>query len=297
MKEFSTKIQRAVQKKLGQDYEVRLQSVSKNNSITLQGLMIMKAGQNIFPTIYLEAFYAMYQSGETLENVVEKLLTVYESGAPKHKTDMEFFRCFEKVKKRIAYRLVNAKANEKLLQDIPHLCFLDLAICFFYAYHDEELGDGMITIRDSHVEMWQTTTLELFQLAQKNTPGIFPAEFLNLDDVIKESEPEEWMQESSIRESASMYILTNRKRSQGAASLLYPGILEKIAGKLNGDFYLLPSSVHEIVVLKDTRQETPSLLRSMIQEVNDTLVEPEEILSYHLYYYHVSDKKITIVSE
>ena len=92
---------------------------------------------------------------------------------------MDFFKDFEKVKDRIVYRLIHAGRNKELLDEIPHIPFWDLAICFSYSFWSEELGDGMILIRNEHMESWK---------------GLLTSAYLNEDRafiscILEDSEP------------------------------------------------------------------------------------------------------------
>lgn len=305
MKEFAVKIQRAMTEVLGEGYEVKLQEVQKNNGIRLQGLIIMTEEKNVSPTIYLKPFWEAYEGGVTLAEIVTKMLQIYREDTPKDSIDMSFFKDFEKVKDRICYRLISAARNRSLLERIPHIPFLDLAICFYYAYEGEPLGTGTILIYNTHVDLWKTSTAELMRCAQSNTPVLFEGECNPMELVVKELLQERELQGRDILLSEEernrfladmpMQILSNRQRVHGAAVILYPGMLEMLGDKFLSNFFILPSSVHEVILLLDNGLENPGSLRAMITEVNRTQVEPEEVLSDSLYYYDRKEKRIRIL--
>ncbi|MBQ7776400.1 MAG: hypothetical protein IJ379_10830 [Lachnospiraceae bacterium] len=291
-KEFYEKIKEGLIKRLGEDTQINLQEVRKNNNVVYKGLIIHRAGSNIAPTIYMNAFYEMYEEGDSFESIMERVWRVYQKGELKNTINMEFFADFEKVKDRIVYRLIHAQKNKELLQDMPHIQFMDLAICFYYAFYNEELGDGMIMIHNNHMEMWGTSHQELMRLAQENTRKLFPPMFITLDTIVHEvyeDMEDEWSQ------TVSFYVLTNRQKSHGAASILYPDMLELIAEKLDGNFYILPSSIHEVILFKDQGEEDEHYLHEMIVDANTSQLLEEEILSDYPYYYNKSDKKLTQV--
>lgn len=84
----------------------------------------------------------------------------------------------------------------------------------------------------------------------------------------------------------NMYILTNQVRSFGAASILYPHMLDMVAELLHENYFVLPSSVHEVIIVPGSVSPTYSELHKMVREVNETQVDDEEILSDSVYYYH-----------
>ncbi len=302
IREFAEKVQKNIIKQMGKEVNVKLQEVRKNNNVILQGLMILQPGQSVTPTIYLDVFFQMYEQGTTFQNIMEKIMNAYQSGIPRNNVDMNFFKDFNEVKPRIAYKLVNAEQNQALLDEIPHIIFLDLAICFYYAYSNKSLGSGTILIYNSHVKMWNTNTAELLELAQINTVNLFGVELKSMGEVIKEllgtAEESITLNEEapSYLEELPMKILSNKNRAFGAVCMVIPGLLQKIAESLRSNFFILPSSVHELIIIADSGREDVLQLQSMVQEVNSTQVEPEELLSNNVYYYNRIIKKINISS-
>lgn len=298
---FADKVCKAVKRELGEGYRVEVKRVRKNNGIVHYGLVILCRAQNVAPTIYLDAFLEAYESGSAFGMLVHRLLAIYSQGMPGEGVDLEFFRSFEKVRDRICYRLIGRKGNEELLRDVPYIEFLDLAICFYYAYQGEQLGEGSIMIHDSHVKMWGTCIAELLGLAQKNTPRVFPWMCCSLKEILNGGpegelgEERKGNQEDGFGDEIPMKVLTNRKRTHGAACMLYPGVLEELAVKEGRSFYILPSSVHEVILLADTGEGEAESLRQMIIEINDTQVAPEEVLSDSLYYYDFAEKNVKII--
>ncbi len=298
---FADKVCKAVRRELGAGYRVEVKKVRKNNGIIHYGLVILSEGQNVAPTIYLDAFLDAYEQGSTFGMLIRKVLAVYGMGKPGENVDLEFFRSFEKVKDRVCYRLIGMRGNEELLQEVPYIECLDLAICFYYAYQGEQLGEGSILIHNSHVEMWGTCTAELMRLAQKNTPRLFPWICGSLRDIVsgmwepEDGREEEVSLEDSFGDGIPMKVLTNEKRTQGAACMLYPELLAQLAGKEERSFYIFPSSVHEVILMPDTGRGEAESFKQMIVEINDAQVAPEEVLSDSLYYYDLAEKRVKII--
>lgn len=290
IKEFVMKVQADIADRLGQNFRVCLKEVIKNNGVVMQGLLIYSKEQNVTPTIYLEAFYERYQQGETWDQVVDKILAVYKNGLPKETVNMDFYNEFDKVKDRIAYKLINAARNKELLSKIPHIRFLDLAICFYYAFAHKTLGNGSILVYNGQVETWKTNTASLLRLAQRNTEKLFGMELVPMADLmtklLQDEEADLWEETSDdVSQDVWMQILTNRGRMFGAAGILYPGVLQKIADEVQANLYILPSSVHEVILIADSGEEDLQLLKKMVREVNATQVLPEEVLSDSVYYF------------
>ncbi|MBE5883067.1 MAG: hypothetical protein E7291_01390 [Lachnospiraceae bacterium] len=303
MNEFAEKVRKAMVEVLGDGYEVKLQEVQKNNGVRLQGLLILTEKQNVSPTIYLKPFWEAYEGGVTLADLIKKILQIYREDTPGECVDMSFFRDFEKVKDRICYRLIDAGQNRELLEKIPHIPFLDLAICFYYAYEGNALGSGSILIYHTHRLLWQTDVTELMSLAQTNTERLFPWECQSMESVLKEIMEQEQQEgcvpeeeeRQQLHEEIPMHILSNRQRVYGAACILYHGVLKELAEKSGANLYILPSSVHEVILLPDHHTEDTQQLKNMIYEVNRTQLEPEEVLSDSLYYFDRLEQNVRII--
>ena len=292
VREFGEKMRRAVAEVLGEDYQVSLQEVRKNNGVVLQGLIILAKDQNVSPTIYLKPFLTAYEEGVSLSELVRNLLEIYNRDKMQKRMDMSFFRDFSKVRDRICYRLINAGKNQELLKKIPHVLFLDLAICFYYAYEDNCIGSGSILIYNTHMEMWQTDTAELMWLAQNNTPGLLPWQWESMEKLMMSRMPETGWECSPV---TYMDVVTNKSKMHGAACMLYPGVLKQMAKKYGSDFYIIPSSLHEVILLPCYNSINPGELKQLIKEVNRFQLEPEEVLSDNLYYFNRKEEKVKII--
>lgn len=291
--EFAQKICREVAKELGEEYRVELKEVRKNNGVMLHGLLISSCEGNVIPAIYLETFYAAYEDGVTFGEVLRRILEIYREETPRGNIDMEFFKSFSEVKDKICYRLIRRQDNEELLKEIPYVEFLDLAICFYYAYSSRILGEGTILIYNSHIELWGVKIQDLMRLAGENTPRLYPGRHSPMTEILEEIMETE---DKVIPEGKlPLSVLTNVQRIYGAACILYPGVLERIAAGNKRSLYIIPSSVHEVILLEESEKAVPAEIRKMIYEVNRAHVAPEEILSDNLYFYDYSEKKVKII--
>lgn len=302
IRSFAEMVSRAVSEELGESCQVKLQEIMKNNGVILQGLVILTGNRNISPTIYLNSFLEAYAAGIPLAVIVSKILEIYRSDIPANNIDMSFFREFDKVRSDICYRIVNRNRNRVLLERIPHIDFLDLSICFFYAYQNTVLGFGSILIYNSHMEMWGCSAETLLQHARENTERLYPWEVHRMEELLSETlSREEWeTEEISIgketeAQKVPMRVLCNTQRIYGATCMIYPGVLRTLADNAGENLYILPSSVHEILLLPESEVEDTQYLQDMIREVNDTQVEPEEVLSDNLYYFDRIKDHVEIV--
>ena len=265
-----------VKERLGETYTVKKQSVRKNNNVMRQGIMISDRDKNIAPTIYLDQFYDTYKKNQDMEGIVEDILAAFWRGNPSKSIDMDFFTDFSIVKEKLCYRLINAKKNEELLNEIPYLPFLDLAICLFYPFEHREIGEGSILVRNSHLEHWGVKIKDLWETAEKNTKLLYPAECCPMEDMLLElvghgaqRETERHWKELPDFENyppeVPMTVLTNSKRIFGSSVILYKGYLERIADRLGQSFFILPSSIHEwIIYMRQEEEENAENIRRII---------------------------------
>ncbi len=289
--EFIEIIKDRLEEICGEEFLINVANNMKNNSVMFRGISIREKGARIAPTIYLEDFYTDHCDGREIEDIINDILRIYSANRKGPDFDPDSFSDYEWVKSRIFYKVINAKDNAELLSRSPHYRFLDLAVIYCVMAGDYEGTISSVTIRNEHINMWGVDEMQIREQAIKNAPGMLPASIVSLTRMISD------MTEEDIPESECipMYVLTNKIRTNGASAILYKGVLEDFAENIRSDLYILPSSVHEVILVPDMKELDPKSLVSMIKEVNDTQVSAEEILSYSLYRYSRSDKTIDIV--
>ena len=87
------------------------------------------------------------------------------------------------------------------------------------------------------------------------------------------------------KQKYKMYILTNQKGINGASCLLYPDVMNKLSEEFQSDFYVFPSSIHELILVPTHDNKSNNEYSNMVREINATQVAREEVLSDHVYYY------------
>lgn len=305
---FKTLVRDEVVKRTGEQYHVRINDVMKNNGVMLSGISMTQDDSNISPTIYLNHYYEAYESGETtLGCIVEDVLDTYERNKVNRSVDMRFFLNYENIKDRIIFKLIHAERNKTLLKDVPHIRYLDFAIVFQCLISEEMFGNATIMIHKAHLKIWQTTVEDLYQSALQNTPRLQQYDIKSMREVLSEmmlleemeggntADIEEYLKE--LPNSVPMYVLSNKARVQGAGCILYPDILKDFAAAIRSDFYILPSSIHEVILLPAQGDEDVEGLRRMVCEVNESQVEREEVLSDSVYYYNRKEAVLGIVEK
>lgn len=278
--QFVQAVESKVKEAVKKNAVVSIHAAEKNNGVCRKGLMIAQKGINISPTIYLEEYYEQFGRGMSLENIVSEVLHLYEEVRFKKPWKNEKLQTYEDVEEKITYRLVNRRANRELLESVPYIPYLDLAIVFYVLLEATDNGTVTMLVRREHMEQWKVSKEELYRKARENTPRLLPYEFQTMRAVL-----EDLTGGCPVEERDILFVLTNRVRSFGAAVILYPGRLEQIGRLLEENFYVLPSSIHEVILLPESDAPDRDYLEDMVTEINATQVEAEEVLSDNVYYY------------
>lgn len=293
-KEFLEWIETQLKIRMGEEARIHIHSVTKNNEIVLDGLSILEKGDNVSPAIYLNSFYQEYLAGERIEHILGEIISCYQKGKKIRRMDMSFYTNGERAKQRIVCRLVNWEKNKKLLSEIPHRPFLDLAVVYYYLLEQKEIGSAAILVRNEHLEMWNMKEEVLHEMAMENMQRLLPWKFISMEELMRALMKEQcWMFKE---EDAPLYVLSNSERSYGAAWIVDYGVLEQIGEKLEDDYYILPSSIHECMIVPLGAKVSAITLLEMVIEMNQTQVEPEEVLADTIYLYHRKEKRIKSIA-
>ena len=285
---FVEKVVATLKESLGEAYEIQVTEVVKNNNIHLTGVVITKRPANVSPTIYLNQYYQKYQEEGNFQQTVGEMMELYEQQAKELQLDMSFFTDFTQVKGRLYHKLVHYGKNKKMLEDVPHIRWNDLAVVFYYAMEQDVVGRATITIRKEHLTIWKQDEDTLFAIAQENMRRDMPELLVPMKELLEEMTGMELEKHYDV----PMYVLTNKEKIFGASVLLYSEKLPELAEKTGKNLLILPSSVHEVLLMPDEEEQEYGFYRQMIAEVNTTQVDPEEVLSYSLYCYDREKKEI-----
>lgn len=256
------------------DAQVRteLYTVTKNNGTRRTGILFKQEDSNLAPTIYLEEFYQKYLKEQQVADLADSICSIYQEIRVKKTCDCQNLFDFNHVKEHIVYKLIRRDANEELLKKIPYEPFLDLAVVYYIQIDNTRFGSAAIQIRNEHLRYWRVEKEEIRRLAEKNTPRIYPVQIRQI-----------------VR---FMYVATNEQCSLGAAVMRYPDFREKVRGMIRGDFYILPSSIHEVILVPESFGLEPERMQEMVKEINQTGVAPEEVLSDSVYYFDGEEIRI-----
>ncbi len=279
-----------IKEKVSEYYEgravVSVHDVMKNNGSQKHGICVTRSESNCGPTIYMDDMYDSFKEGRSVNEIVEDIISIFEEHAVNEQVDLSFFRVFDQVRPNICFKLISGERNAELLKDIPNRRMSDLAIVYYVSL--EFLGvDGSILIRNEHIDMWKTTEEDLYEAAIDNTPEKMGSSFMPMAAILESMMPDGF-EDEGVR-NCGLYVATNEKKIYGASVILYPGFLKEAAAFFGDSFYILPSSVHEVILLKDNHEANVSEIGDIVKSVNSSCVSDEDYLSDSVYYYDTSD--------
>lgn len=286
-----------------QGAKVAINEVKKNNNITLTAITVLPAGKSISPNVYLDHFYEEYENGKNLDAIVKEIVKIVENNldAPAEFDGVaEKFMSWESIKDKVIFSLVNGEKNKEFLKTAPHIMVEDLAVIFKVLLVCQGDSTGTIKILNDHLKFWGVTAEDLMDAAKANTEKLLPVAVQTMEEVLMEmmaddGMPEDFLsifhQERPLTET--MFVISNKSRVNGAGSILCKDVLADLSAKIGTDLYILPSSIHEVIVVSE-KMGTPEVLKEMVQEVNGTQVLPEEQLSDNVYKYCRETKTFSV---
>lgn len=294
--EFIMKCMEGIKPRLSDGEEIESYKTLKNNDIIYQGLLFKNSKTNASPIIYLEPYYELYQKGHSLECIIDHIWTAYHEVLPQKKIRLDYFHDFDKLKEHIFYMLINYEKNKNRLHNVPHVRFFDLAIVFYYQCYFEDLGEGTILIHNQHLNFWNITAAEVEKVAKINTPKLFPPMFCTLDQMLANLDT---ASDCYVQYKSPLYFLSNQEKTFGASAILYPEMLSTIGDFFQKSFYILPSSIHECLILPEdvTTAYFKVQLHNMIATINCTGLPKDEILSNYPLFYNYQTKTLRQITE
>lgn len=283
-----------IKERIGDGYEVRKKEWMKNNGGIMHGVVILDGKEKVSPFIYTDTYYELYGSPEDITSIADEIVRVYGLEQQKCKgfpiqADLDSRKALE----RVLFKVINTQRNKALLACVPHYEMPELGLCMvFYLPVGNRDVHGTVLVHNSLMEMWHTAAEELMEYALQNTPSISGYSMLKMTDFL-----EGYTEEGAFGCLPGLYVLTNKEKLYGAGCMFYTGLLEKAAEEMGSGFYVLPSSVHEVILVADSKpkEETTRKLRGMVMEINRSgIINMEDFLSDDVYYYDLNKRRLSV---
>lgn len=281
--EFKERMMSVLRERTGA--EVSEEEVRKNNGVTISGMMLKEKGVNAAPVFYFRDFYENYRKGRDIGKTADMLERLYLENRQFKDLDVSFVTDWEKAREKIEIRLVNYEMNKEMLGNVPHIQFLDLAVIFYIG-----MGDSAMLIGSAILEKYGKTPTDLYEegLKNMNTPYSFM-----LSEVVNKMYKKELQKKAEDTEK--MYVVTNSALRYGAAGMLDKEFMRDVVNfGERVKCCIIPSSVHEVILIPVEKDTDIEWLRGIVREVNDIRLSKEEVLSYNIYVYDNEKDEITI---
>lgn len=281
-------------------YISKIEKINKGNGITLSGITFYRETTCVSPIIYLEEFYQMYLEKLPMTEILTKIENIFAEQSKKC-DNLEKLLNFNFVKRKVFPCLVRKTGNSLLTDEIVSNEWHDLAVVFQIMFQDEKASDLSVLISKHLLEMWPITENELKNIAMENLKKC-QMHFCSLEEKLSDMLSDMLIFENNFENKKAVaeanvclpiYVMTNESSYYGASMILDKKNLELITRLLGRDFYLIPSSIHEMLCVPVNSGLDKDFLKNLLAKVNQTKVSPEEILEWHLYRYHADKKELT----
>lgn len=289
---FADTIKRCVKLSLGENYEVQIQESRKNNDVLLTGILIKEKNARVAPVIHLDGAFEAYKNGSSLVSICNEIIRVYKENNNAGMCDISEIMEYEKIRDKICYRLVNAERNKAMLEETPHVIFHDLAIIFYVEVFQNAETRGTLTVSNEMMKVWKKNALAIVKDAVANTEAMLEGSVVHMMDLLEKLQESlavnldfEDFSNIGFKELFPMYVASNKTGVNGAAVMLYTDFLENFADEISNSFYILPSSIHELIFIPAYPDMDIEYFKSMVKEINILSVLPEEVLSDSIYYF------------
>ena len=302
--EFKMYLTSSIADRIGEDTKVCIRKIPKNNGVEFDGITIYHTRRNVAPTIYLEWYWQRYLEGEDVDTIAEMIITENEKYSIDKNLDVEDFLNFDRIRDKVMYKLINYEMNRDFLETVPMRKMLDLAVVYYYRIDDDELTGATCAIRNEDIERWKITEEDLWKLASVNTPREEPAKIRGLCECLfdyysqsfGDGSDELYQLEDMMYRAgmAPMHILSNKSQIFGAACILYPDAMKDLSKEFGTDLFVIPSSIHEVILMPASDDYDYDDLSMMVRDVNESDVLPHEILSDHVYRYYADREVIRL---
>lgn len=266
---------------------VREAEVNKLQGESYCGISILPKDSEIAVTVNLKGFHEMYESGGAFGAVLESIASSAIKGY-QNRVDVvsqEMLAHYDQVKPLLTVQVVGIENNEEMLKKIPHKRLLDMAIVYRIELDSSTEGLMTVLVTNQVLEGYKITPEQLHEDAMSAVVESHPYVFQPITDTLND------MGVSDIpKDESGMSVVTNATRMYGAAVITYPNFMENMKEKMGGDFFLLPSSVHEVLILPDNGEYSARVLEAMVTDINASALSPEEKLTDSAYHYDCQDK-------
>lgn len=299
--EFREKLIQELQGRMP-DTVILPEDIKKNNGVVFHSIIIRDNSSNVVPCICTEGLYYDYRNGhKDMDGIIDSVLELYGKIKPEGSFHVSEILDYTKARPNLSGRLVNTQKNGELLTEVPHRNFFDLSLTYFVdVTRDGDEGCASIQVTNAHMEYWGVTEDDLYRQFRESMEQNDRSRIQPVMDVLAEvanCPPEEVSAVCGSMCIAPMYMLSNARKLNGAVEILNKKAMEKAAETIGDDFYILPSSIHETMLVPVRGNEDGAAkLAEMVSCINRSEVPDTEVLSNHVYRYCRQSRQIELAA-
>lgn len=265
-----------------------LEVVNYNNQVTCSALRLQRENDEAGILIQIDAMYQEYKKGREIDDCIQELLEIYMQQENVISFRLEEYKEYDKIRNHIKPALINWSKNRDELENIPYAMFGDLAIIFQVQLIVSQSGDGTVIIDNRQLSIWGIEKDILMQQAMKNLiqdQTIVIENMAEYCDISVENihEMKNYIHEPEIEQG--IYVMTSHCFSYGAVTILNENLVHDFAEKMGCSLYIIPSSVHETILLPNEGSLALKDIQNLVTIMNKNKIEPEYILSDNIYQY------------
>lgn len=254
-------------------------------------------------SVHVEELYVAYQNGIRLNTIVDyicsdvlhaKSIYVYD----KTKELMDY----DTAKSRLFVRLINYDRNADILRDVVHKTLGDIVFTVYAIVDENEFGIVSTKVLKSMVKKWDKNEDDIFNEAIKNTYYLTPPRIYKWECVLCDESyaGESFMNDEDICDldkSFSGNILSTTRKTNGAVAVFLPGVAERIAELLDSDFYMVFTSIHEVMIHSTGSGVDPKDLKLVLQDTLRKVTPSSDYLTEKIYKYNRRTHKFECVTD
>ena len=271
--------------------QVEIRPVEKLQGECYTGLSIQPNDSPMAATLNLDTVYnQMVDQGKSFQEVADDLIThAADIIIDMPKIDVNDITNYEQMKNTLVVQVIPTDRNAEMLADIPHKNIEDMSLVYRMQIDQNENGTSSVLITNAMLENYGVTVDQLHQDAMDAAVINNPATFRSMQEVLSDlmGMPADLM---PPMDGPQMYVASVENSLNGAGVIAYPDFMNQVAEQVGGDFFVLPSSVHEVLVIPDDGSIDRHDLESMVREVNASEVLPKDQLSDNVYHYDSQDQ-------
>lgn len=271
--------------------QVEIRPVEKLQGESYTGLSIQPNDSPMAATLNLDTVYnQMVDQGKSFQEVADDLIThAADIIVDMPKIDVNDITNYDQMKNTLVVQVIPTDRNAEMLADIPHKNIEDMSLVYRMQIDQNENGTSSVLITNAMLENYGVTVDQLHQDAMDAAVINNPATFRSMQEVLSDlmGMPSDLM---PPMDGPQMYVASVENSLNGAGVIAYPDFMNQVAEQVGGDFFVLPSSVHEVLVVPDDGSIDRHDLESMVREVNASEVLPKDQLSDNVYHYDSQDQ-------